>query len=218
MISFSFDDAWTSQYTNALPILDAAGFKGTFYILTEPVQGGWDGYMTPAQVQTVAQHGHEMGGHTVTHADLTRLTNTKIDKEIKNSKTYIQNLTGKTVTSLAYPYGSYNTKVVNRTKLAGYTNGRTADPSTTLGFNPKGTPAYEINSFSPNGSVSLAQVKAAIDQAKATNQWFVFSFHEIGNSTDEYTTSISDFQAIVDYVKQSNITVVTVSEGAALNK
>lgn len=34
MVSFTFDDGWTSQYTNALPILQAANIKAGFYIIT----------------------------------------------------------------------------------------------------------------------------------------------------------------------------------------
>ena len=126
MITFSFDDAWKSQYSNALPILQNAGIKGTYYILTEPVIGGWIEYMTQTQVKDISIKGQEIGGHTITHTDLTTLINTEIDKEIIDSKTYLQNLTGKTVNTLAYPYGSFNTTVKNRTTKAGYTNARSA--------------------------------------------------------------------------------------------
>lgn len=39
MVSLTFDDGWTSQYTNALPILQAAGLKGGFYIITDEMEG-----------------------------------------------------------------------------------------------------------------------------------------------------------------------------------
>ncbi len=35
MVSLTFDDGWTSQYINALPILQAAGFKAGFYMITD---------------------------------------------------------------------------------------------------------------------------------------------------------------------------------------
>ncbi len=35
MISLTFDDGWYNQYENALPILDNAGIKGTFFIVTD---------------------------------------------------------------------------------------------------------------------------------------------------------------------------------------
>jgi peptidoglycan/xylan/chitin deacetylase (PgdA/CDA1 family) len=35
LVSFSFDDGWITQYADALPILNAAGLKGTFYIVSQ---------------------------------------------------------------------------------------------------------------------------------------------------------------------------------------
>lgn len=216
MVTFSFDDAWTSQYTNALPVLQNAGIKGTYYILTGAVRDGWAGYMNAAQVRDIANKGHEIGGHTVTHTDLTTLGTAAIDSEIKNSKKYLQNLTGKTVNSLAYPYGSYNVTVKSRAQAAGYTNGRSAGTATANGINTKKQNVYEIKSFSPTNTVSLASMKAAIDRAKANKEWLVFSFHRIENGGGEYFTSTGDFQALVNYVKSSGVKTVTMQEGVTL--
>lgn len=35
LVSLTFDDGWQSQYDNALPILQAANMKGTFYIISD---------------------------------------------------------------------------------------------------------------------------------------------------------------------------------------
>ncbi len=219
MVTISFDDAWTTHYTQALPILNTAGLKGTFYILTEPVQGGWSDYMSPMQVKAIAQSGHDIQGHTVTHVDLTTVGSRRIDKELQDSKKYLESLVGGTITSLAYPYGSYNTTTISRAKLAGYTNARSADPTIALGFNTGLQSKFEINSFSPNTAVSVASIKTAIAQAKQNKQWFVLSYHQIENgSSDEYTTSVANFQEIVNYIKSSGIKVVTMREGAALLK
>ncbi|QQS59357.1 polysaccharide deacetylase family protein [Candidatus Peregrinibacteria bacterium] len=37
VVSLSFDDGWISHYTTALPLLQEAGFKGTFYIITNAI-------------------------------------------------------------------------------------------------------------------------------------------------------------------------------------
>ena len=218
MVTLSFDDAWSSQHANALPVLTDAGLKGTFYVLTQPVQNGWSTYMTPAQVKDIAAKGHDIQGHTVTHRDLTTLSQASIDAEIKNSKAYIENLTGKTVTSLAYPYGSNSTKVVDRVKLAGYTNARTADPTIPYGFNTPATSRYVINSFSPTNTTTLIEVKAAIDKARAEKLWFVFSVHQVKLNGTQYDITPAMFADIVAYIKSSGIKVVTMAEGAALLK
>ncbi|RJQ36125.1 hypothetical protein C4552_04160, partial [Candidatus Parcubacteria bacterium] len=38
MISYTFDDGWLTHYTQALPILEAAGATGVFYIMSQPTQ------------------------------------------------------------------------------------------------------------------------------------------------------------------------------------
>lgn len=35
LVSFTFDDGWITQYNDAFPILNAAGLKGTFYIISQ---------------------------------------------------------------------------------------------------------------------------------------------------------------------------------------
>lgn len=213
MISLTFDDSWLSQYTNALPILQNAGLKGTFYLTTQPIQETWDGFMTSNQVKDIANKGHEIAGHTVTHADLATINRTKINNEIKNSKTYLQSLTGASVISLAYPYGSYNNTVKNLTKNAGYTSARGVDYES---HNTTTTDTYDLKSQCIETSDSIESIKAKIDSAKANKQWYILCFHEVVNGGDQWSTTPARFQEIVDYAKGIGIKVVTVQEGRAL--
>ncbi|CAM3959899.1 polysaccharide deacetylase family protein [Mesobacillus zeae] len=70
--------------------------------------------------------------HTATHTDLTKEKN--FQHELKESKEVIQNITGKPVIALSYPYGTFNKKVVNETKKY-YKFGLTTTPSAYI---PKG--------------------------------------------------------------------------------
>lgn len=213
MVSLTFDDSWLSQYQNALPRLDRAGYKGTFYLTSEPIEGGWSGFMTPAQVKNIASRGHEIAGHSVTHADLTTLSAQQLQDEIVNSKNYLQNLTQKNVTTFAYPYGSTNSTVQTALKNAGYTSARGVDYST---HNTATSEIYNLKSQCIETSDTLASIRAKIDSAKANKQWYILCFHEVKSSGDQWNTTPARFQAIIDYLKQSGIKVVTVAEGRAL--
>lgn len=60
-IVFTYDDALPSQLDIAIPQLDAAGFKGTFFI---------DGDITPADMlrwRKAQRLGHELGNHSMFH-------------------------------------------------------------------------------------------------------------------------------------------------------
>ncbi len=105
MVSLTFDDSWESQYLNALPILQAANFRGTFYLTTIPLEQRWTFFMTPAAVQDIAVKGHEIAGHTLVHPDLTAISAESVRRELTASRTYLQTLTGQPVTSFAYPFG-----------------------------------------------------------------------------------------------------------------
>ena len=66
-VSLTFDDGYLSQYQNAVPKMNAAGFKGTFYIITRQMaDDGFSAYMSKAQVAELSVQGHEIGAHTRT--------------------------------------------------------------------------------------------------------------------------------------------------------
>jgi peptidoglycan/xylan/chitin deacetylase (PgdA/CDA1 family) len=213
MVTFSFDDSWLSQYTGALPVLQTAGYKGTFYLTTEPLVQAWDDFMTPAQVQDIAAKGHEIAGHTVTHPHLPQLSQTQINNEIKNSKTYLESLTGKTVSSLAYPYGELNATVKTLTQQAGYSSGRGVSEDA---LNTAASDKYDLKSSCILNNTSLASIKAQIDKAKANKQWYILCMHEVRTLNDPYAITVAQFQQIVDYVKSQGVKVVTVEQGRAL--
>lgn len=60
-IVLTYDDALTSQLDNAIPQLDAAGLKGTFFLM------GRSGGLDVDRWRAVAANGHELGNHSVNH-------------------------------------------------------------------------------------------------------------------------------------------------------
>jgi peptidoglycan/xylan/chitin deacetylase (PgdA/CDA1 family) len=213
MVTLSFDDAWASQYANALPILQSSGLPATFYLISEVIQGSWQDYMTPPMAQAIANAGYEIADHTITHPDLTTLSQSAVTNEITASRTYLQNLTGKSITSLAYPYGAVNTTVKNLTKQAGYTSARGVDDGQ---LNTPSSDKYNLFASCVLKSDSLSSIEAQIDLAKKNRQWYILCFHEIRDINDDYSMPASELQAIINYIKQSGVKVVTVSQGRAL--
>ena len=52
--------------------------------------------------------------HTMTHADLPKITN--YEEELKASKQKIEQVTGKPVISIAYPFGHFDNTVIDEAK------------------------------------------------------------------------------------------------------
>ncbi len=78
--------------------------------------------MTAEQIRQMAASPYvTIGSHGYYHNDLAGITTAEAAKELAQSKQYLQNITGKAVNSIAFPYGSYNQAVVNAAKACGYT-------------------------------------------------------------------------------------------------
>jgi peptidoglycan/xylan/chitin deacetylase (PgdA/CDA1 family) len=127
-VILTFDDGYKSQYTTVKPILDKYGFKGTFYVVCNYAQKIDTDRMNWTEIKVLHQQGHDIGSHTMNHADLTQLPAYRIDYEIGTSKQCLIGNGINDVTSFAYPFaeGSTNTAIIN-TVAKYYPLARTAD-------------------------------------------------------------------------------------------
>jgi peptidoglycan/xylan/chitin deacetylase (PgdA/CDA1 family) len=77
--------------------------------------------MTAEQIKQLAASPYAtIGAHGYYHNDLAQISADDAFNEILNVKQYLEVLINKPVTSLAFPYGSYNQDVINEAKRAGY--------------------------------------------------------------------------------------------------
>ncbi len=209
MVSLTFDDGDLSQYQNALPILTAAGMKASFYIITSEPGSGDSGYMTWAQIKSLASQGFEIGGHTQTHPYLTTLTSAQAQKEISGSFTDLvaQGLSPKT---FVYPYGDRSPATDALVEAAGYIGSR----GSYYGLDAPFTPRYNLDDIRVDSTTSLASIEAEVDQAVADKRWLVLEIHDVlPGGGDTYTITPAFFQSLVNYIKQSGAQVVTLQSG-----
>jgi peptidoglycan/xylan/chitin deacetylase (PgdA/CDA1 family) len=91
---------------------------------TEPVWRPTHRTLTPDEVCHLAKDGHvEVGSHTVTHPILSSLLPAEQREEAQGSKTCLEEILGRPVTSFAYPYGTrsdYTAETVDIVREAGY--------------------------------------------------------------------------------------------------
>lgn len=138
LVVITFDDALASVYRLAFPILQELGAVATVYAPSEPILSGqpmaWpevrdhlatehaaelDG-MTVEELREVASAGWEVGSHTCTHPWLPTLDADRLRDELVRSRADLQAALGLPCTSLAYPFGAHDDRVVAATQAAGY--------------------------------------------------------------------------------------------------
>jgi peptidoglycan/xylan/chitin deacetylase (PgdA/CDA1 family) len=132
----TFDDGYLDNGEIARPLLEAHGFRGTFFVLPPFVDDGaalsWPRVedrvrehpavmrsLTWATVEEMAGSGHEIGSHTLTHPTLTELGDEELRQELLDSRRRIEARTGR-CDSLAYPFGLWSPRVAGAAADAGY--------------------------------------------------------------------------------------------------
>jgi peptidoglycan/xylan/chitin deacetylase (PgdA/CDA1 family) len=113
-LSLTIDDALDDR-EDTLAILDDFSVKGTFFLNTGALLARPS---LQAAMIGASQNGHEIASHTLTHPDLTNLSDAALHSELSDSQQILEGLVGKAVISLAYPFGADDARV--RTATAQY--------------------------------------------------------------------------------------------------
>ncbi|MDD3006538.1 MAG: polysaccharide deacetylase family protein [Candidatus Pacebacteria bacterium] len=125
IVTTSWDDGHKLDLKLA-ELLRKYDLKGTFYVAPENREFKREDLLSDFQLRKLSQE-FEIGAHTMTHPRLGKISAAKADKEIRESKEYLEKLLEKPVTSFCYPGGSYTFLNVQQVKKHGFTLARTID-------------------------------------------------------------------------------------------
>lgn len=105
MLALTFDDGPSEFTMEIAKALENAGGRGTFFMIGRGMAEH------PEIVAEVSERGHQIGCHTWSHPNLTKITDGKIDWQVRHTQELAVKLTGKQTTMLRPPYGAYNSNV-----------------------------------------------------------------------------------------------------------
>lgn len=112
-VAITFDDGYAEQW-GAVQAMNARGMHATFFILSgASTLADW-------QIRAIADAGHEIGSHSISHPDLTTLSDAQLRRELVDSRARLQAISGQDVDVFAYPFGAWNNRVVDAVAAAGY--------------------------------------------------------------------------------------------------
>jgi peptidoglycan/xylan/chitin deacetylase (PgdA/CDA1 family) len=136
LLHVTFDDAFRSV-ARVLPVLERLRVPATVFACPSYAQDGRpfavpelaaEAARLPDELATMGweelrvlvESGVEVGSHTSTHPHLTRLDADELERELRESKTRLEDELGCPCRFLAYPYGEEDVRVRAAARAAGY--------------------------------------------------------------------------------------------------
>ena len=163
-VTFSFDDG-VKQDIPFLELLNKYGMKGTFNINTglasEAQRWVYKGvdviHMNATDIRDLYK-GHEVAVHGLTHPYLERLDERTIYNEIYQDKCNLEDWFGEEVVGMAYPFGTYDDRVVEIAKRCGIRYARTIEDT------PDFTPQKDLLRFKTTCCFNHPDIFSIIDR------------------------------------------------------
>ena len=127
-LCITFDDGYKNNYELVSPILIQKNIPFTIFIITDYIKNNKKGYLNESMLKTLSNNSLiTIGSHSKNHYDLTKLSEKNLEDELYSSKLYLEDLIGKEVKSMSYPYGKYNNRIKDKVKKIGYKLAFTSD-------------------------------------------------------------------------------------------
>ena len=141
-VAISFDAAWGADKTEKIiEICNEFNVKATFFLV-----GFWvEKY--PEMVKKIYGNGFEIGTHSNTHPDMTKLSHEDQKLELSTCMNLIKKITNQDVKIFRPPYGAYNDSLITAAQELGLTTVQWDVDS----LDWKGLSAMEINNRVLNG-------------------------------------------------------------------
>jgi peptidoglycan/xylan/chitin deacetylase (PgdA/CDA1 family) len=148
----SFDDGYSGQYKDAMPVLRSLHWPGVLNLKLGNLRD-----LKAAQVREMIANGWEIDSHTIHHPSLPSIDDASLRFELEASRARLKKEFGLTVNFFCYPAGAYDQRVIAAVKRAGYLAATTTDE----GFaRPQDT--FVLGRVRVNGSDSAAGLLAKL--------------------------------------------------------
>ena len=177
-VALTFDD-WTSGHPAiVVPALKSRGINATFNVVTSMVYD-W------SSLKSAVADGNELGNHTSTHNSMSI---SSCQTEVIDAKNLIEMNTGASVTTLAYPYGTYDDNVINFLKSNRFVGARGVYGISNFTYRFAGSDDdyYKLCTVGMDNSVSLEMFKSYIEKTIAGGGMIDYLYHSI------YSESVPD--------------------------
>jgi peptidoglycan/xylan/chitin deacetylase (PgdA/CDA1 family) len=206
VISLTFDDTFADNFQVGA-LAEARGMRATFFVNSGRI--GQAGSLSLDQLIALRDQGHEIGGHTITHARLAEIPVDDARRQICDDRSsFLEN--GFRVTSFAYPFSSQNATVRQIAADCGYNSARLVGglvvPTSCSGC-PYANPMPPVDPFgvrtndSIDETTTLDLMKLYVTQAEQHGGgWVPMVFHHVCDGCDSLAVSPATLATFLDWL------------------
>jgi len=137
-VILTFDDGYRDNHEHLLPLLEQFDARAVIFALGDRslAANAWDAacggparaLMSDGELRAChASRRIEIGSHGLSHAHLPQVDAQQLEREVRESKTRLEDLLGAPVRSFAYPYGEWGLREREAVESAGYAFGIATD-------------------------------------------------------------------------------------------
>ncbi|MBA2704213.1 MAG: polysaccharide deacetylase family protein [Blastocatellia bacterium] len=120
-VAVTFDDGYKDNLFAVAPIMIKLQIPFTVFVTSSFIQNGSSDYLSASELSELAAlPGVTIGSHGATHRPLAKCDDATLRWELDESRHYLQEMIGKSVTALSYPHGSVDERVRDAARQAGY--------------------------------------------------------------------------------------------------
>ena len=214
VVSFTFDDNYSTMVDPGFSTLAAHGFPGTAYVIVDMV--GKPGHASLDDLHAMQTAGWDISVHANTDlhhsASYVGLPLDVVEDDMVDARAWLIANHFKGYDHCGYPSGEFDDLGVNALPLARkyFTSCRTIFHGQQETSPP--SDAAKLRVLYVTVGVTLATVEAEIDHARESREWLILVFHRLVPAPALMTEwSSADFAALADYVTASGVTVKPVS-------
>jgi peptidoglycan/xylan/chitin deacetylase (PgdA/CDA1 family) len=210
-LSLTFDDG-TVDHLDAARMLADRGVRATFYVNSGRL-GSSSRDLDWSDLEQIAAYGHEIGGHTTDHVDLSETADDGAYEQILSDRRALQ-ARGFGVASFAYPYGAWDDAARRLVATAGYASARRA-----WGLAWSGDRTHAVTERIPpvdrfairtvpsfEHDTSLDQLQHVVLDGELSGGWLPLVFHGVCDNGGRYDLSDVVFRGFVDWLRTRNRT------------
>lgn len=206
-VSFTYDDARTSQIPNLLPQLDALGIKATFFISVTGAGGDFE-----AKKSTwiaAAKNGHELANHTKAHVNVP--ADPGAASLILEMANYLRAL-DPVVQSVTFAYPNCNVNGKAGIGAENFISRACGQTSYAWGTQPSDWLNHQGLILTPN---NVATAVGMLNAAKTGNTWVTTIVHDVKESPDDYSLTPADNKKMLDAAVANALWIDTYQNVAA---